>query len=259
MSSSLPSRKPSGSRDPIFRSSSKKASSHVSGKRPPSPDGALKLTSFLSSPEFKLQTIMQSLSASSTLVVDEKKKAEYLFDPALLALGRSVLGNWRCKFRTSRGSRLTSGSGTLAVIVSCDLASQSEGACLTALFDECRGLSTTIQLLGNSNGSPVIAAYIGFEPIVSTVTPTVALVSRLPGSHIVSTWFNPSPTIFTRSYGPGRQWGLTSDEGVSAPRIASGMNGNWSVASDNTFSTPASSYPYFGYLLNVSAEFRNRG
>lgn len=213
-----------------------------------------------SHPSFKLGMIINGLRSSATMVVGEEKKPVTVFEPSLLALGRSVIGNWKCKFRTSRSSTVNSGTGTLQVVLSTDLASQSEGAALTALFDECKLLSTELQILGNAAGAPAIMVVVGFEPIVSTTTPTTALVARLPGSIVISSsnFDGKAKTVRYVVLTP-RNWGLTSDEGVSTPRIASGMNGNWSFASMNTFTTPGNSYPYFGYHLRVDAMFRNRG
>jgi hypothetical protein len=241
-------------------SSKKSSKSTPLGLVPYSSYSSIPSSSPLSSSDFKLQTIINGLHSSATLVVDEKKLATMVFNPETVALGRAVIGNWQAKFRTSRASRLTSGTSTLQVIVSTDLSLQSEGAALTALFDEVKGVRSTIQILGNGTGSPPAVVHVGFEPIVSTVTPTIALVARLPGASLLTSQnYMGTPYVLTRSFGAGRQWGLTSDEGVSAPRIASGMNGNWSFASDNAVTTPGSAFVYFAYALRVDAVFRNRG
>lgn len=189
-------------------------------------------------------------------------RSKVQFDSSALALARSMLGNSVYKFRCSRAASITSGSSTISVNLSNDLSSMSEGTCLIALFDECRLLKSRIHLASavyqsNTIGAVfgVFGALVGFYPSVDTVTPTASAVARLPGCLLFPS--NASiPIGITSPTLRSRNWGFTVDEGVSAPRIVSGMNSQWKITAAG--GTPTSSTQYFGYITMNLVEFRSR-
>jgi len=186
------------------------------------------------------------------------------FDTSVVTAMRSMLGSKVYKFRVSRVSTLTSGTGTLAISTSTNLTQYSEGTALAALFDECRmdHGELTLQPATIGGGNANFAWVIGFLPSElggSTVASTD--IGRL--DYIYFTATNHYPYTSPSSTGgalrwkcPGRNWGFTGDEGVSNPRIISGFNGTW--LGNVVAGTPSNSVMYFGYIARVIGSFRNK-
>jgi hypothetical protein len=193
--------------------------------------------------------------------IEEKESVS--FNSEILAILRaSFRSDQEYLFRLSRVSVLTSGATSLQVNVATDLTQFNEGTALAALFDECKLVKTKWQLrLNNTTGQfPFV---MGYEPIVNTVTPTSTNLIRLPVSEIYSTFaVDSASTSYHLTYKAPMSltlWGLVSDEGVSAPRIRSGLNGTFSIANVTGGAVPTASQVYFAYSLLTLAKFRKRG
>ncbi len=186
---------------------------------------------------------------------------EWKFDAATTTAMRSMLGPGSYTFICSRGSTLTSGTGTFSINSSTNLTQYGEGGALIALFDECKMISGTYRHSGGAlgGGSTNFGVYCGFYPSEDTTTPTIAIVTRLRHVITFSTVHPPSgdQTGVLSFKTTGRQWGLTTDEGVSAPRIVSGCNGTIKWVATGA-GTPSNSTVYFAYLAKVKIKFRAR-
>jgi len=182
------------------------------------------------------------------------------FDTAVLGALRSILGPKAYKFRCSRTSTLTSGTGTLTINTSLNLTQYNEGTALVALFEECRMLSGMIQFEQGNTGSAGFSEIAGFYPGEDASTPTLTTVGRLRHLTTFGTGnyvrYSPLGGGELKWSTEGRMWGSTVDEGVSAPRIVSGFNGTLKMIV--LAGTPANSILYFGYLARVLGEFRSR-
>jgi len=186
------------------------------------------------------------------------------FDASTVASMRSFLGPREYSFRLSRISTITSGTGVLAVNIATDLTVYAEGSALAALFDECKLVRTRLRLAYNSFVSYQSFPFmIGYERTVLTTTPTSTAVARLPDSKLC--YYGPSPTLPNGDTwdlsvsGHGRPYGMTVDEGISSPRLVSGLNGTFKVVNVTGTATPVSSSVHFAYTLTTIAKFRSRG
>jgi len=237
------------------------------------PKGPIKSTKTLSSKdESKLESInkLPSVSILDTAIslLENNKRVvsvetkdgitlSHAYDPEALRLGRSLLRpNSVYSFNLSKNSSLTSGSSVMQINIATDLTVYAEGATLAALFDEVKLRSTTLELALCQTGGSNFSYLIGFTPIVYTTTPTAAIVMRMPYSHIGTTNWPTRAGSSIQAVVADRTWGACTDEGVSTPRIVSGLAGTYSIAN---LSVPSSSQLYFSYVIRCKASFRNRG
>jgi len=179
------------------------------------------------------------------------------FDGYVVAAMRALLGSATYKFRLSRISNMSSGASSIQLNVSCNLTQYAEGAALLTLFDECKMDSS--EFVHNSVDVTAVTRimyYIGFSPVESSVTPTSTSVSRLPGSRQFYSFQTQGKALHQVAHVQSRPWGLTADEGVSTPRICSGLNGVWSLATANTATATT---VYIFYTLVTVGSFRSRG
>jgi len=184
------------------------------------------------------------------------------YDLSVVAAMRGIFtGNKVYKFRASRVGTIISGAGFLAVTLSCDLYRYNEGSALGLLFDECKLNESRFELMTRDCVAASLTPFwyqVGFDPIVSPLTPTEALIARLPGSMLCSTFSSTGRAlVFTASL-PARPFGLVSDEAVVTPRIASGCNATWNIV-NNSGIAPTSSSTYFSYRQLASISLRSRG
>jgi len=180
----------------------------------------------------------------------------WTFPPEVLSAAKSMLGPKLYSFRVAKQSTLTSGAGVMNINIATDLTTYGEGACLIALFTECRLRRSAITLVpAFVAGTANFSYLIGFVPEVTTSATSASNVARLPNCSQETT-YTAFPRTFTFASSPNRVWGWTGDEGVAAPRIVSGFNGTWQVA--NNGGTPATTTLYFSYYLVAMGQFRSR-
>ncbi len=188
-----------------------------------------------------------------------KEEASWSFDSTVVAAMRGLLKNKTYKFMLSRASTFTSGTGTMTINTSTNLTQYNEGAALIALFDECAMISGRMEITpGTTGGTNSFSEFVCFYPSEDSSTPTVSSVTRVDECRLIPTGFGGSCRINNHLTWkcPGRLWGYTIDEGVSAPRIVSGFNGTWKMIV--AVGTPSNSTTYFGYLVKVVGKFRSR-
>jgi hypothetical protein len=183
----------------------------------------------------------------------------YTFPPDFLAAARSVLRGSRVyQFRMSRTGTLTSGTGTIALTISTDLSQYNEGTALTQLFEECKLVSSQMQLTSQVSSTATPFQYIlAFNPVYFNGTPGFAECGRLPGSRLRTT--NDTTGVSHMQFGHvgPRIYGLTADEGTAPVVVNSGGNGTWQLV-NSTAATPASSVTYFSYMIVSTMTLRNR-
>jgi hypothetical protein len=202
------------------------------------------------------------LSTSSFEVLDPRVPTSLtrVFDPTVLTVLRGTFMIDRpYSARLSKCSFLTNGTGLLQVNVATDLTVYAEGAAFLALFDECKLARTRWVLAANAHTTQ-FPYVIGYEPVVSTSTPTSTNLSRLPCSAICTTF---AATLtngkLTYTAPPESLWGLTAAEGLSSPLIRSGLNGTFSIANVTGCTAPTTAEVSFAYQLITIAHFRRRG
>jgi len=200
-------------------------------------------------------------TAKTTIVSDSKEKKQSLsFDPALIAVFKPMFSSERkYRFRlTYHGNITTSGSATLALVIPTSLNNYSEGTVLTALFDFVKMTHTSLSLaLCNAPGSNQFAFAMGFENTIVTGTPTFASVVRLPNSILATTIFPDTRSMALKLRAVKREFGLTSDEGVSAPRTFQGMAGTYLIV-DSGGGTPPTSVTLFTFNVVSEAIFTGK-
>jgi len=191
-------------------------------------------------------------------LTSESKESLISFDDKVLLALRSMFSSQKTyDFRLSRISSIINGTGILAVNIATDLTVFAEGTALNALFDEVKLIETRLRLvaLGHTTNFSLM---VGYEPVVNTSTPTPTNLGRLPCSELTTTFMTQKVTSQLRYRAPTYAiYGLCSDEGVSIPRICSGLNGTFSVC--NVGGTPTTSEIDFNYQLLTIGRFRKRG
>lgn len=212
---------------------------------------------------FAIQALMNNAvlpeGKVSISVGDSTVQPQPKFDVSVVGAMRGMLGSKVYRFRCSRASTLTSGTGVLNIATSTDLTQYAEGAALIALFDECRmDYGKMVVQTATVGGANVHFAWIvGFYPsVIAFGSSTPSTVARLDYHLLIPTTLNASPPQPLKWRTPGRSWGFTTDEGVASPRIVSGFNGTWlgTVAGG----TPSNSNTYFAYVADVVGSFRSR-
>lgn len=207
--------------------------------------------------------LRQSISALQNTAVysesaDGKSAPVRTYDTTLIGVLRGMLGPSKYRFRLSLIGGITSGTATIATNIPTALSQYAEYSAMTALFDECKMHKVTMQLALNDVSSQ-ITVVLGFEPVVTTVTPTGAIVARLPGAELFSTYDPQSMPMRPVSHvAKGRVYGLTLDEGVSAPRICSGLNGTYRICQTSSSKAVTNSLTYFVFNMVCIADFRSR-
>lgn len=207
--------------------------------------------------ECPIQGAIASLMNTRKVKDDDKSP---FFDPAVLQALRGMFSSDRTyRFRMAKVSTLTNGTASLQVNVATDLTVYQEGTALAALFDECQLVATRwrLNLLTHTTQYGFV---LGYEPIVTTATPSAATLVRLPCSCAYTTIFNDEKNgAFTLVYNAHRPlWGMCIDEGVAAPRLRSGLNGTFRIAHMTATITPTTSEVNFNYTLVTEARFRSR-
>lgn len=235
-----------------------KARSHEEMKYASAPSSSLSLALCAQPAEDRVFHAIQSLMNTRKVA---EASATPQFDPSVLMTLRGMFNSdQKYQFRMSKVSTLTNGTAVLQVNVATDLTVYQEGAALAALFDECRLVRTRWELVLLTHTTQ-FGFMIAYEPIVTTVAPTAVILTRLPHSKICTTVFG--KTVETASYdleyGAHKPlWGMTIDEGVSAPRLRSGLNGTFRIAHIPATITPTTSEINFNYRLITIAELRSR-
>jgi hypothetical protein len=183
----------------------------------------------------------------------------WVFDPSVIAAFRMSMGTNQYTFALSRASTLVSGTGTLTINTSFNLTAFAEGAALIALFDECKVVSGHMLFsTGTLGGLNSFSEYACMYPSEDSNTPTISMITRVPNSILFGTGA-PCQVGYDQRlkwHFPGRMWGYTLDEAVSAPRIISGFNAT--LKAIVAVGTPSNSTSYFSYLAKVVGRFRMR-
>ncbi len=225
-----------------------------------------------------VESAIQALLNTSTRVVRERKLVipaeslrtgydgpiefpEYKFDSTVLGTLKGLLGPKTYKFKVSRGSTLSSGTGTFTIATDTDLTKFQEGAALIALFEESRLLSgKLVMAAGGFSGMNSFAWQLGYYPALASgsITPTVNILVRLRYQITGGSVY--SGGVHELSYRTeGRMWGATSTEGARTPPIspAVGFDGcmMWVATGSGT---PSNSNPYYSYVHTAIGEFRSR-
>jgi hypothetical protein len=179
------------------------------------------------------------------------------YDMKVVGVLRGLMRDRPYTSRLSRVSTITSGTGVLALNIATDLTTYSEGAALTALFDEVRLVSSHFRAVLNNDGGQQFSFMLGYDATVVTGAPTPAIIARLPVSKIFSTFNRLTDAAYELNFhGPKPLWGLTIQEGQSTdPQIRNGMDGTWQIAAETV---PATAIVYFAYTLTAIAQFRLR-
>lgn len=209
------------------------------------------------------------LDNNKTIVVAESKGGlgsempKYIFDADALFLARGMFKpNATYGFKLNKASTSSTGTSVWQVNIATDLTVFNEGATLAALFDEVKLVGTCFRWSQlNVPGGTHFNFFIGYTPVVYATTPTAAVVSRMPfcilsGSNWPSTGRGMKGDVISASV-KGRTWGACTDEGVSTPRIVSGLNGTFSIA--HSTAPNSSGAVFISYWLQTRAMFRNRG
>jgi len=200
---------------------------------------------------------IQSLRNTRTVVPgDSKEEPKYVYDLGVVTALRGILGNKTYLFCLNLQTSLTSGTATIAQNVATNLTIFSEYSQLLALFDECKAHTLRTELaLNNSTGQFVMCQ--GIETVVLITTPSAAAIIRLPCSGLASTYDPLSKYVLLHRFRE-RPWGSTVDEGVSAPRVPSGMNSTYRVCQATGTGTVSNSQTYWILLIRFSVWFRAR-
>jgi hypothetical protein len=230
-------------------------------KRASSASLCKKVTSSSPSPSIPLCLIRSSIDAlrnTRLISSSDSKEPAILFDPVVLGVFRSLFSVARqYSFRLSRISSLINGTAILSVNIATDLTTFSEGAALSALFDEVKLVETQWTLVSVAHTTQ-FSFISGYEPVVNTSTPTPTNIGRLPLSELSTTFCTNKVLTRLRYRAPSDAlFGLVSDEGVASPRICSGLNGTFSIC--NVSGTPTTAETDFSYQLLTVGRFRKRG
>jgi len=163
-------------------------------------------------------------------------------------------------FRLSKAGLLTNGSSVINVNIATDLTVFSEGAALAALFDEVKLVKTRFEIHPSAHLTQ-FAYVIGYEPVVSTVTPSASALLRLPCSQMSATFVTVRPQAVLEYVAPRSSiYGLVTDEGVATPRVRSGLNGTFSFSwVPGQTNAPTTGETVAAYALMTIAHFRKRG
>jgi hypothetical protein len=214
-----------------------------------------------------VETAIQSLYNTAEYVpvtaTDSKAEAKFrpIFDVGVIGVMKSMLSTKVYDFRLSKQFAITAGTGTIATAISHNLTLYNEGSALLALFDECKLVTLDAELaLANNTGGQIVVL-VGIETVVNTSTSTASAISRLPNSQLFSTYDSISYSIPSRHVVlkcPGRPYGETVDEGVSSPRIATGLNATFRMCEATASQTPVTSLTYFACVWRTHAKFRAR-
>jgi hypothetical protein len=161
------------------------------------------------------------------------------------------------EFKMNKASTITtSAAGALQLASVVYPSTMSEYSPLSAIFDECRLLSTRISWSGFSNGtSPLpVPMAVSFDPSNVSTAPTYGLAISIPGVKVCNIF--QTAGFMKNSWkkvGEKRPWSLISASGTGTDPVG-GVIGTWyfSTAANTTFSVPAITY-------NTEAiyEFRN--
>jgi len=225
-----------------------------------------------------VESAIQALLNTSTRVVKERKLVvsadslrtgydgpiefpEYRWDTLVLGTLRGLLGPKTYKFKVSRASTLSSGTGTFTIATDTDLTKFQEGAALIALFEESRLVSgKLVMAAGGLSGMNSFAWQCGYYPALASgsITPTTNIIARLQYQTTGGTVY--SGGVHELSYRTiGRMWGATSTEGARTPPISPvvGFDGcmMWVATGSGT---PSNSNPYYSYVHIAIGEFRSR-
>jgi len=202
-----------------------------------------------------VQSLMNNRVLSTS---DSKSEASTTFDLGVVRAVKALMGQTTYKFACNLQTSLTAGTLTIARNIATSLTIYNEGSALIALFDECKLKSMRVQaLLTAPSGFSQIVILGAIEWVVTTVTPTAPVIARLPHSMELTT-FDPRPVLLVARAPVIRPFGETVDEGVAAPRIATGFNSTlrFCEAVGTNAVTTAATY----YILKIQAvgEFRSR-
>jgi hypothetical protein len=215
-----------------------------------------------------VETAIQSLyntaewaPVKGALSSDSKTEVELkpIFDVGVIGVMKSMLSTKVYDFRLSKQFAITSGTSTIATAISHNLTLYNEGAALLALFDECKLITLDTEMCLAANGGIQINVIVGIETVVNTTTSTGTAISRLPNAQLFST-FDPQsmPLRHVVLKCPSRPYGETVDEGVSSPRIATGLNATYRMCETTASVSPASATTYFSVYWRTHAKFRAR-
>jgi hypothetical protein len=193
---------------------------------------------------------------------DSKSEAKLEFNPTVLAAMRGLMGSKTWRFLLNLQTSITSGTGTIATNIATNLTIFYEYTALVSLFDELKidHLAAQFGLVNPGTGTEQLTFMAGIESCVIATTPTASTISRLPNAQMLSTWA-PDHMLAThvkQRFPKSRPFGLTVEEGISAPRIASGMNSTIRVCHCNGSQTPANSKTYLTCRIWAVVQFRSR-
>jgi hypothetical protein len=213
-----------------------------------------------------IATALAALNNNSTKVVSETKlgtSTKVVFNTEVLATLRGLFpSNKTYRFQIHAYGTITSSAGGVigtAVSSSPLVITYSEWAALSALFDECKLLTTKLGITSSAlPANKAVPLWIAYDHVTSSgVAPGFGNVQRLAESKAINSLFMDGGSgrhMQSAHIAPSRLYAGTSAPIVSAG-FDCGMNGQWDIVGQDT---TGNSLPVGYYDIEHVVSFRNR-
>jgi len=187
---------------------------------------------------------------------------ELKFDPEVLKTWRGILSGRKdtMMFRLVRTGTLTTGAASFNVFVSTALSNYAEGAALTALFDECKMISSQMEIIVENTitGTTAFTFAVGFQNRQDLIAPSYTQVNRLPQSRLRIAYpgvMNIDHLEFrATNVLRDRVWGLTVADlaSTSTSLLSSGCLGQYVVSASGATTVPTSTLAFTYRIITIA-------